>query len=89
MATSPADILGTDNPREEEPTCSASSSDWSDEQGDEYLAKALASDPYLQGTPFRDEVPGMPHSSDLAQSCTTLSPTFIFSLKPSFTSKQI
>ncbi|CAN0094791.1 unnamed protein product, partial [Laminaria digitata] len=30
---------------------STSSSDWSDEEGDEYLAKALASDPYLQGTP--------------------------------------
>lgn len=84
MATSPADTLGTDDPRKEEPTCSASSSDWSDEEGDEYLAKALASDPYLQGTPLRDEVPAMPHSSDVAQSCTTLSPTSILSDKPYF-----
>ena len=28
---------------------STASSGWSDEEGDEYLAKALASDEYLQG----------------------------------------
>eukprot|EP00904_Undaria_pinnatifida_P011247 jgi/Undpi1/7252/HiC_scaffold_22.g09725.m1 len=45
MATFSADPA---DPQNEEPTSSASSSDWSDEEGDEYLAKALASNPYLQ-----------------------------------------
>ena len=52
MATFSADPA---DPQNEEPTSSASSSDWSDEEGDEYLAKALASNPYLQGTPVRDD----------------------------------
>lgn len=78
MATSSADVLGTADPHKEKPTSSASSSDWSDEEGDEYLAKALASDPYLQGTPVRDEAPGLTRSSDLDQPCSNLSSTSLF-----------